>query len=403
MPARYRIGGMNTNGASASASTAFHRPAFLWVLYLALAVFAFMQNMLGPMVPYLRDEFGFSYTLAGMHQSAFAVGMIVTGLMGHRILKRFGIAPTLWGGLSLMLVGLLLMVLAKSAVLTLGGVLVMAIAGTASLTAIQTSLSTSFAERRAVVLMEANLGASIATMLVPLVLLAGGAWLLGWRIVLPIMVLCVLALAGFGIPTSRRHLAARDQAADSGGGKLSPAYVRMWFLVFLGVSVEWSISFWCMSYLLGLPGGSREVAALGTLLLGFSAVAGRFVSSRIGARLSEERLLVIIMVLILVGFPAYWLRLNVPLTFVGLFLCGFGASTFYPLALSMAVGHAPGNTAKASAGVTIAAGLAIGGAPLVLGGVADLVGMAAALWYVPFGIALIFVLLALDRRSRTAH
>jgi len=155
-----------------------------------------------------------------------------------------------------------------------------------------------------------------------------------------------------------------------------------------------------MTYLLGLPGNSRGLAAAGTVLLGLSAVAGRFVSSRISHRVPENRLFLIMAGLVIAGFPLYWLRAGVPLTFLGLALCGFGSSNFYPLGLSLALGHAPGNAAKASSLVPVASGSAIGLAPFLLGRLADATDMRVALWYIPIGVAVVFGIAAVDGAMR---
>lgn len=375
----------------------FRRTSFVWVLYVLLGLFSFMLTMIGPMVPYLRQEFQLDFTMVGLHQSAFALGMVLTGLFGSTILKRFGIALSLWGGMAGMVLGLTLMVIAPNPVFTLSGILIMSVFGTSALTAIQTTLSTNFPGYRGMALMEANVCASLFTMLVPLVLFAGSLYFIGWRTVWPFVAILTLVMASFGISATRKQLKTRDESADTGSGKLNGGYWRMWLVLFLGVSVEWSIGFWCMSYLLTMPGSSTEIATFGTVLLGLAAVIGRFVSSRIGIRLSERRLLVLILLLILIGFPAYWLRLNIPLTFLGLFFCGFGAASLFPLSLSLAVGRASNTVAKASSYATIGSGLAIGLAPFALGRVADLLSMSAALFYIPLGIVLILALLAIDR------
>jgi len=373
------------------------RTPFIWALYLLLGLFSFMLSMIGPMVPYLQDEFRMDYTLAGLHQSAFALGMVTMGFAGSSIIKRFGIVKSLWGGLLDMLAGLLVMVLAQGPAMTLGGVFVMSLGGLMVLATIQTVLANGPAAHRGKLIMEANVMASALTMLVPLVLLAGARTTLGWRIVFPAMLVSSLAVASFGLPATRKHQDSRDEKADAGGGRLGAAYWRMWLVVFFGVSVEWAISFWCMTYLLGLPGHSRELAAAGTVLLGVSAVAGRFVASRIGHRISENRLMLVMMAIVLAGFPLYWLRSSVPLAFLGLILCGFGSANFYPLGLSIALGHAPGNAAKASSLLPVASGSAIGLAPFLLGRLADATDMRLALWYIPTGVVIIFVITIIDK------
>jgi len=273
--------------------------------------------------------------------------------------------------------------------MSLGGLMVLA--------TIQTVLANGPAAHRGKLIMEANVMASVMTMLVPLVLLAGTRSVLGWRIVFPAMLVSVIAVASFGLPATRKHQNTRDEKADAGGGRLGAAYWRMWLVVFFGVSVEWAISFWCMTYLLGLPGNSRELAAAGTVLLGVSAVAGRFFSSRVSHRVPEDRLMLIMMAIVLVGFPLYWLRTSVPLAFLGLALCGFGSANFYPLGLSIALGHAPGNAAKASSLAPVASGSAIGLAPLLLGRLADATDMRLALWYIPIGVVIIFAITVIDK------
>lgn len=388
---------LSVSGSASSAHGPLRRNAFVWTIYVLLGLFSFMLTMVGPMVPYLQDEFHMDYALAGLHQSAFAVGMVCVGLLGGRILKRFGIGLTMWTGMGIMIVGLLIMVLAPGAFFTLAGVLVMSVGGSVAISALQTSMTSSFGLHRNKVIMEANVVASVLTMLVPLVLIAGTSMPLGWRIVFPVMLGALLITASFGIPATRRYLNTRDEAADVGSGKLKPAYWRMWVLIFFGVSVEWSIGFWCMSYLLGLPGQSRELAAFGTVALGFAAVAGRFVSSRIGHRFAEHKLMLGVMAIVCVGFPLYWARADVVTTFTGLFLCGFGSANFYPLGLSLAAGHAPGNAAKAASMAPVASGAAIGVAPFLLGRLSDVTSMQLALWYIPIGVSIMFVLILVDR------
>lgn len=388
----------NPNRTTTHDSNQFVRSPFIWTLYILLGLFSFMLTMIGPMVPYLRDEFAMSYSLAGLHQSAFALGMVTMGLFGSPIIKRFGVTRSLWSGMADMLLGLLIMVLARGPAMTLGGVFVMSLGGTIALATMQTALASTAPAHRGMAIMEANVMASALTMLVPLVLLAGARWFLGWRIVFPAMLVSLVIVASFGIPATRRNQAGRDEKADAGSGTLGPAFWRMWLVVFFGVSVEWAISFWCMTYLLALPGNSRTLAAAGTVLLGLSAVLGRFASSRIGHRISGYRLMLGVMSLVLLGFPLYWLRPSIPLTMLGLALCGIGSSNFYPMGLSLALGHAPGNAAKASSLVPVASGSAIGLAPFLLGRLADATDIRLAMLYIPIGVAIILLIMIADRR-----
>ena len=364
---------------------------------MVLSLFAFMISMIGPMVPYLRDEFGIDYALAGLHQSAFAVGMVIMGLSGGFFVKRLGIEKCLWGGMVDMLAGLLLMVLAKGPALTLGGVFIMSLGGTVTMGAAQTSFANGPVAHRGKLIMEGNVAASTVGIFVPAVLLFGSRIGIGWRVVFPVMLVSLAAVASFGVPATRDHLKTRDQKADAGSGILGAGYWRMWVLIFFAVSVEWAISFWCMTYLLSLTDNSRDLAAAGTTLLALSIVAGRFISSRVGHKVSEEIRLVIAMILVFAGFPLYWLHPGTALTFAGLVLGGLGASNFYPLIVALALRRASGNAAKATSFIPVASGSAIGLAPFLLGRLADVMDIHTALLYIPIGMAIMSAVFAGDR------
>ncbi len=73
---------------------------------------------------------------------------------------------------------------------------------------------------------------------------------------------------------------------------------------------------------------------------------------------------------------------------MGLFITGLGQANVFPLALAAASNSAPDHIDKASARISLSAGLAILIAPQVLGSLADAVGISSA-----FGIVLIFALI----------
>jgi MFS family permease len=81
---------------------------------------------------------------------------------------------------------------------------------------------------------------------------------------------------------------------------------------------------------------------------------------------------------------------HVPLLNVfGLFLTGLGIANQYPLALSIVVGLAAGQSNQASARASLGVGMALLAAPLALGGLADRFSMREA-----YGIVIILMLAA---------
>ena len=86
-----------------------------WMTYGLVGYFAFMETVLGPIMPFLRTELGLDYTTASLHFSAFALGAVLLGLFGDRILGRWGRLASLWGGAFGMTAGAVLLISVPSA------------------------------------------------------------------------------------------------------------------------------------------------------------------------------------------------------------------------------------------------------------------------------------------------
>ena len=112
----------------------FHRDRFTWLAYLLLGGFAYLQASLGPLMPFVRSELNLSYTVGGLHLSAFAAGMIGAGLLAAPLARRFGRRALFWGGAAGMSIGALLLLAGTHPSATIGAALVMGFLGTLMLT-----------------------------------------------------------------------------------------------------------------------------------------------------------------------------------------------------------------------------------------------------------------------------
>jgi MFS family permease len=118
-------------------------------------------------------------------------------------------------------------------------------------------------------------------------------------------------------------------------------------------------------------------------------IAGRIIGSRLTRTIPSGRLLLGAVGIAALGFPVFWLGRPAAVSVAGLFVAGLGVANFYPLAMATAIGVAATMADKASARVSMGGGLAILAAPLMLGRVADLVGIRDA-----FGLVIVLVILA---------
>src|SRR5215211_6844040 len=107
------------------ANAPFRRDELTWLAFGMLGFYNFLLSGLGPLMPSLREELGLSYTVASLHFSAFAVGMIAAGLVGDRVVARWGRATTFWAGTAGLAAGALALSIVRDPVLTIASVLVM--------------------------------------------------------------------------------------------------------------------------------------------------------------------------------------------------------------------------------------------------------------------------------------
>src|SRR5512136_846895 len=165
----------------------FQRVRLTWLAYLFLAFYGYFLNILGPITPFLKQELGLSYTLASLHYTAFAVGILLVGLFGHLLIRRLGNWVAIWLGAAGISAGALVLVAGRSVIVTVGAAFCMGLVGSLILAIVPSVLSSRHGEFRAVALSEANVIASLVASIAPL--LVGWCAPLpgGWRLALATM------------------------------------------------------------------------------------------------------------------------------------------------------------------------------------------------------------------------
>ena len=61
-----------------------------WYSYLALGFFTYLLTIQGNILPFLKVELDLSYRVVSLHSAAIAAGMIAVGLLGDRVVRRWG-------------------------------------------------------------------------------------------------------------------------------------------------------------------------------------------------------------------------------------------------------------------------------------------------------------------------
>jgi fucose permease len=363
-----------------SSQQPFIRDRLTWMAYAMLAYIGFTQSMLGPLMPFLRNELSLNYTQGGLLPASIAVGLILSGLSGDSFAQRWGRRVVFWGGALGLATAALLLGLSHYFGMVIIAVLGIGFGSSLTQVMIQALLADQHGERRSIAFTEANVAASLSTTLTPLViggLQSAGA---GWRVISALVVFFLTLLAVIfhrqSIPDSA---AAQSQSVeDKDKGHLPFSFWLYWIVLFLVVAVEMSMAVWGTDFLFSVAGLSRVDAALGFSAFPAAMLIGRIAGSRLTRRWSSLTLLIASLALTLIGFPIFWLARLATLNILGLFITGLGIASMYPLTLSLAVGLAPGQSNLASARVSLGVGTALLTAPLLLGWLADRIGLQSA-------------------------
>jgi MFS family permease len=381
--------------AGTATTPSFVRDRFTWLAYGMLAYFAYLQAALGPVIPFLRQELNLSYTVAGFHASAMALGMIVSGLSADRAAARWGRGRVFWIGGAGMAMGTILLTLASTAIFTVLGAGLMGALGGMLIVTLQSGLSDRHGERRATAFTESNVVASIGALAAPALLGGFEATTLGWRMALILVVLMWgVAFVQFRrvlVPDSEDRLAADAERSSLSATRRLPAqFWLLWGVIFTAVAMEWCMGFWGATFMESSTGLTSTGASAAMSVFFGAVVVGRLVGSRLTRRYESTTLLLAALLIVGIGFPFFWLSSSIPLTLMGLFITGLGIANLFPLTLAAATNVASHRADTASARIYLAAGLAIFLAPQILGTLADQVGIQWA-----YGVVMILLVAAI--------
>lgn len=356
----------------------FHRDRFTWMAYLFLAYYGYFLNVLGPITPFLKGELHLSYTVSSLHFTAFAAGILLVGLGGQVPIRRLGRWRALWIGAAGMSLSALLLVAGRTPVITIGAAFLMGAIGSLILAVVPSALSDRHGELRAVAISEANLMASFVTTAAPLLVGWFAYSIGGWRLALVLVAFVLLLMyLAFRKVTSPMGPSIREATAQ-GHRPLPALYWLYWTALVLAVSVEFCMIFWSADYLMTVLGMPKAVAAQATSLFFAGMILGRLAGSRLVQRFAASHLVIGSTLVAALGFLVFWQAGSLILGLGGLFVTGLGVASLYPLILSLTMGTALNNTIQASARATLASGAAILTLPLVLGRLADAVGIRSA-------------------------
>ena len=379
----------------------FTRDRTTLLLYAALGVFGALQVVPGLVVPALRDELGYGYTLASLHVSLFAALGLVAGIAGPWLDRRYGRRTVLIAGVAGMSVAIAALPAGKVPVATLAAAGVAGLLGTLIVLTVQAALADHHGDRRAVAFAESNVIASVGSTAAPLAVGAAAALLGSWR--WGVLALAagglVVALASRGTPVPSM-LEVPDVTDAPPPGRLPTAARTGVALLFTGVVLEWSVSYWGATYLREEVALSRSGAVTAMTCFFAAMLVGRATGGWLVRTVDPARLVAAGLATVATGLALHALSTAAVPALAGLVLLGLGISVLFPFALALAVGAAPDRASLVSSRCIVAGSAAVLLGPLVVGQLADSVGLRPALLLLPVVTAAAAVLLLRLVRTR---
>jgi fucose permease len=355
------------------------RDTTTWAAYGLLTVYTFFLALIGPLLPHLRAELNLSYAAGALHTSAFAAGVILSGLLGELAVERFGRRRAAQLALVGINIGILLISRAPSAAVSIGGSAMMGLLGTLILIVVPAVLAERHGEARSMAFTEANILSYLGALAAPL-----AVWcvvsIATWRtIFVPAWAMLIVTLwAVWAVP-----FPVGKAAASVDRSRLPKAFWAFWMLITLSVATEFCLVVWSPSYLESVFGLSRERAAVAVMAFPVGIIAGRVAGAFALTRFSDEQVVLPSLAIAFCGFLLFWSATHAGAAVAGLLVTGLGVANLFPVSLALAIGRAGSATGLATARSSLATGAALIAGPLMLGGLADQAGIRGAFALVP--------------------
>jgi MFS family permease len=365
------------------------------LLYIVLSCLSFLLNGLGAILVPLQKDLHVDRNAVAFYPTLFAVGLLIVGVVGGRVVGRIGRPVALRLSIGAMVLGGLLLATSAHA-LTLVGALLLGIGGAMLIQLIPALLMALHPHAPAAAVGEANGLASGASVLAPLAVAGALGVGLGWRagyLVAPLLVLVLVLAPTWRIPLPAAEVRPHDAPPVEDSGLLGP-----WIEVLFSVSVEFCMVFWAASAVTEWHHASEGLAPAVAALFLVGMAVGRTLAVPVTRRMPNPKILMLCCIAVAgTGFVLFWAAPVLPLAAAGLAIAGLGVALLYPTTVSRTITAWPHAPDRAAARAALASGVAIGGAPFVLARLADLTGLRAAYLIVPV------LLIALMVRTLTAR
>lgn len=379
----------------------------MYTLYFAFLTSGMMSTMIGALLPFLKEEYRMSYVLSGAVISAHQVGnfiaLLVAGYLPYLIGRK---RSTITLSLGIVIGFLLITVTGNPLLLLLAFAFTGIGRGTSS--NITNVVMSEISENKGAGLNLLHASFAVGAFLAPfIVLFTTSLFGVHWRISAWFLVLAELAVLIF---LSRSSLSGKPKEKEV--GHQSHAFMKsgsFWlntFILFFYLCSEASVIGWLVTYFIETGRLSPSLAQTTSSALWVCILIGRLACAHLSNRMNKNVLLIILALFQLAFFTMMISVENTALIYVSLFGFGLAMSGTYPTTLSTMDSRFTSSTIATGTCIATATVGAIS-MPIIIGAVAQSVGMAGGLATITISILLMLLLILVktfleSKESRTS-
>lgn len=378
-----------------------NRDRFFWTISGQLALVNFFLGGFGPAQPLLRSEQHTSLTVAGLHGTAMGIASILAGFSAPHLVYRFGRANTAWLGLAIFTIGVLGFVFSPPVQLTLFAILLAGFGTSMVINAMLSQLSHHFSKQASQAISQAagigSLGYIFGTLTVGTIAGTSLSWRLGLVIVAP------FALALYIFNRQQPVVEHLPEKTGPQRGKLSRNFWLAWIGFVACISSEFATTFWSAALLRDRTNATAATSTLCIVAFGIGMGVGRWSGPRILRKHNLDSQVRAIITLQLMGFFALWISHLLWFSLIALLVSGLGLAMQFALISVRLIGFSEGRPDLAIGHSSLAAGLAIAGAPFLLGVAGDHLGISKAFLMVPLLIIINLAIIFLTPSAKIAQ
>jgi predicted MFS family arabinose efflux permease len=397
-----------STGSSANCATDAHVPTSIRasadratrLTLLQLGMWGYFLYAFGPSVPFLRDDFGISSAMAGLHSTAMSIGAIIAGTIGVRFITMHGRGRMRWFGVAALAAGALMYATAGSLWVSMAAVLLAGTGGSIIVNTTNVALLHHHEGRRGPMwasyahAFAATIG-TIAPILIGIAVAIG----LGWRpafLIVPLGALLVGLLMRGAVMRGDSAQEAKEYATRE-HATLPRTFWWVLAALLTGTAAEFCLTLWSTDLVRqhhGL-GDAAAAWAFSGMLAGLTLV--RWVSGPLSLRIGTARIIggglmvMIFGLVLLLAFPTPLMAV------VSLVIIGLGLGPQYPFVVALALAAAGSAADRASSVASIGIGITVALAPFGLGAAADALGVVTAFIGIPMMVLASFACLTVAR------